>query len=253
MIDGDHNYYTVREELRLIGERAPGAGLPLLLVPRRLLAARPARRLLRRRARYRRRRRHPQAGRDGGLYPGDPGLRRDGLPYPRSAAREGGARQRRADGDRGLRRRPRAACGSSVVPLFFGLGVVWHRDAPWSDAVARDPRPVGPQPAARSDSRRTGCTTSRRRTPRRPGWSGTARARRRCCGGCWIRARSAWPSDCRDCGCRLGIAPELVGGLQGRDPARPAGLAWPRRRLRSALSCRSGSVSRQPRVVGHRR
>ena len=31
VIDGDHNYFTVREELRLIGERAPGAELPLLL------------------------------------------------------------------------------------------------------------------------------------------------------------------------------------------------------------------------------
>ena len=31
VIDGDHNYYTVSEELRLIGERAPGADLPLLL------------------------------------------------------------------------------------------------------------------------------------------------------------------------------------------------------------------------------
>ena len=31
IIDGDHNYFTVREELRIIGERAPGAALPLLL------------------------------------------------------------------------------------------------------------------------------------------------------------------------------------------------------------------------------
>ncbi len=31
IIDGDHNYYTVREELRLIAERAAGAELPLLL------------------------------------------------------------------------------------------------------------------------------------------------------------------------------------------------------------------------------
>ena len=31
IIDGDHNYFTVSEELRLIGERAPGAELPLLL------------------------------------------------------------------------------------------------------------------------------------------------------------------------------------------------------------------------------
>ena len=31
IIDGDHNYYTVSEELRLIGERAQGSDLPLLL------------------------------------------------------------------------------------------------------------------------------------------------------------------------------------------------------------------------------
>jgi sugar (pentulose or hexulose) kinase len=24
----------------------------------------------------------------------------------------------------------------AIVPAFFGLGVVWHRDAPWADAVA---------------------------------------------------------------------------------------------------------------------
>ena len=40
MIDGDHNYFTVREELRLIGERAPGAELPLLLFHDVVLAAR---------------------------------------------------------------------------------------------------------------------------------------------------------------------------------------------------------------------
>ena len=31
VIDGDHNYFTVSEELRLVGERAAGAELPLLL------------------------------------------------------------------------------------------------------------------------------------------------------------------------------------------------------------------------------
>ena len=31
VIDGDHNYWTVSEELRLLSERAPGAELPLLL------------------------------------------------------------------------------------------------------------------------------------------------------------------------------------------------------------------------------
>jgi methyltransferase family protein len=134
VIDGDHNYWTVREELRLIGERAPGAALPLLLFHdvcwphgRRddyfdAEAIPPGAR-------------HPQAGGDGGLFPGDPGLRRDGLPYPRSAAREGGPRNGVltaiedfvADRE-GLR--------LAVVPVFFGLGLVWHRDAPWADAVA---------------------------------------------------------------------------------------------------------------------
>ena len=135
VIDGDHNYYTVREELRLIGERAPGAGLPLLLfhdvcwphgrrddyfdagaIPP------PAR--------------HPQAGGAGGLYPGDPGLRRDGLPYPRSAAREGGDRNGVLTAIEDFVA-DRDGVHLVVVPAFFGLGVVWHREAPWADAVAR--------------------------------------------------------------------------------------------------------------------
>ena len=47
IIDGDHNYFTVSEELRLIGERAPGADAAAAALPRRLLAARAPRRLLR--------------------------------------------------------------------------------------------------------------------------------------------------------------------------------------------------------------
>ena len=134
VVDGDHNYWTVREELRLIGERAAGAALPLLLFHdvgwphgRRddyfdAQAIPPEAR-------------HPPAGDDGGLFPGDPGLRRDGLPYPRSAAREGGpgngvltAIEDFVAGREDLR--------LAIVPVFFGLGVLWHRDAPWSDAVA---------------------------------------------------------------------------------------------------------------------
>jgi hypothetical protein len=135
VIDGDHNYFTVREELRLIGERAPGAALPLLLFHdvcwphgRRddyhdAGAIPPEAR-------------HPAADANGGLFPGDPGLRTGGgLPYPRSAAHEGGPRNGVltaiedfvTDGER-LR--------LVVVPVFFGFGVVWHLDAPWSDALA---------------------------------------------------------------------------------------------------------------------
>jgi hypothetical protein len=133
VIDGDHNYYTVSEELRIIGERAPGADLPLLLfhdvcwphgrrddyfapegVPEE----------------------HRQPVREGGrLYPGVPGLRSGGLPYRWPAEREGGPRngvltavEDFVEARDGLR--------LAIVPAFFGLGVVWHRDAPWSDAVA---------------------------------------------------------------------------------------------------------------------
>ena len=135
IIDGDHNYFTVSEELRIIGERAPGAELPLLLfhdvcwphgrrddyfdpelIPERY--------------------RQPVAGGAGGIVPGDPGLRPGGLPYPRSAAREGGP-------DNGVLTaieafvagRPRVRL--VVVPVFFGLGVAWHEDAPWSGELAR--------------------------------------------------------------------------------------------------------------------
>jgi Methyltransferase domain len=131
VIDGDHNYYTVAEELRLIGERAPGAELPLLLFhdvgwphgrrddyfdPETIPEPKPL------------------AGGEG-LFPGDPGTRPGGLPYPRSAAQEGGP------GNGVLTAIEDFAAGRdrvrlAVVPVFFGLGVLWHLDAPWSDAVA---------------------------------------------------------------------------------------------------------------------
>ena len=89
VIDGDHNYHTVSEELRRIGERGPGAELPLLLFH-------DVRWPHGRRddyfdvAQITAEARHPTAGPGLGLYPGDPGVRLGGLPYPRSAAHEGG-------------------------------------------------------------------------------------------------------------------------------------------------------------------
>jgi Methyltransferase domain len=134
VIDGDHNYFTVSEELRLIGERAPGAGLPLLLFhdvcwpharrddyfdPDQIPPER----------------RHPIAGSSGGIYPGDPGLRHGGLPYPQSAAREGGE----ANGVLSAVEdfvSSREDVRLAVVPAFFGFGVAWHVDKPWAAAVA---------------------------------------------------------------------------------------------------------------------
>jgi Methyltransferase domain len=134
IIDGDHNYYTVSEELRLIGERADGADLPLLLFhdvcwPHGRRDDYFAPELIP--EEYR----HPIAGNGGGIAPGDPGLRHGGLPYARSAAREGGRRngvltavEDFVAGRENLR--------LVVVPAFFGFGVVWHLHAPWAGDLA---------------------------------------------------------------------------------------------------------------------
>ena len=135
IIDGDHNYYTVGEELRLLAERAPGSDLPLLLFhdvcwphgrrddyfdPEQIPAP------------YR----QPVVGEGAGIAPWDPGVSPDGLPYPRSAAREGGEHNgvlTAVDDFVASNDSLRLA----VVPAFFGFGAVWHRDAPWAERVAQ--------------------------------------------------------------------------------------------------------------------
>jgi Methyltransferase domain len=133
IIDGDHNYYTVSEELRMIGERASGGRLPLLLFH-------DVRWPHGRRDDYFAPDRIPESHRQpiaegGGLFPGVSGVRPGGLPFRGSAAREGGARNGvlTAVEDFVAQREDVAL---AIVPVFFGLGVVWHRDAPWSDDVA---------------------------------------------------------------------------------------------------------------------
>ena len=144
IVDGDHNYYTVAQELRLIAERAAEAELPLLILhdvgwphARRddYFAAEQVP------EEYR----QPVAGDGGGLYPGEPGLRAGGLPYPRSAAREGGARngvltavEDFVAGDPRLR--------LALVPAFFGFGVVWHADALYAQDLARILGPLDRNP-----------------------------------------------------------------------------------------------------------
>ena len=133
ILDGDHNYYTLSEELRLIEERAPGAELPLLILHD---VGWP----LARRDQYHAPERIPEEhrqplARDVYLTPDESGLADGGLPFVCVAAHEGGPRNGILTavedfiGDReGLR--------LAIIPAFFGIGVLWHRDAPWSDAVA---------------------------------------------------------------------------------------------------------------------
>jgi hypothetical protein len=134
IIDGDHNYWTVFEELRLIGERAEGASLPLLLFhdvcwPHGRRDDYFAPELIPEEYRQ------PLIPEGEGIFPGDPGSRRGGLPYPRSAAREGGARNGVLTAVEDFVA-SRESLRLVVVPAFFGFGAVWHTDAPWAAEVA---------------------------------------------------------------------------------------------------------------------
>jgi hypothetical protein len=135
ILDGDHNYYTVSGELRIIADRAAEEGrrLPLLLLhdvgwphgrrddyyaPEQIPA----------------RHRHPIVP-EGCLYPGDPGTRSGAVPYHHPAAREGGP------GNGVLTAvedfvSDREELHLAVVPTFFGIGLVWDRTMPAAGALA---------------------------------------------------------------------------------------------------------------------
>ncbi len=134
VLDGDHNYYAVSQELRIVAERAGDAPLPLLIFHD--VGWPHARRDLYYDlddipAGYR----HP-ARQGGGLFPGEAGIREGGLPMPgASAEQEGGPRngvltaiEDFVTEHEGLR--------LAVIPAFFGVGVVWSLSAPYADALA---------------------------------------------------------------------------------------------------------------------
>jgi hypothetical protein len=134
IVDGDHNYYTLSEELRIIGERVPVEKIPLMMfhdvgwpharrdtyyVPERIPEEH----------------RQPLAH-EVYLSPTEPGISEDGgLPYVWAAEREGGpgngtltALEDFVNSREGLR--------LATVPAFFGFGVLWPTSAPWASAVA---------------------------------------------------------------------------------------------------------------------
>jgi Methyltransferase domain len=133
IIDGDHNYYTVHEELRLIGNKANDAELPLLLLhdvcwPHARRDSYFAPELI------------PEEHRNpmvqgAGLFPGEPGLKSGGLPFTWAAEEEGGPANGVLTAIEDFVAE-RDGLQLAIVPAFFGLGVVWHREAPWSEAVA---------------------------------------------------------------------------------------------------------------------
>jgi precorrin-6B methylase 2 len=141
IIDGDHNYYTVTGELQRIHRRGPDVVIPLVMLHD---VGWP----LARRDSYHDPDRIPDEYRqplapDRGLSP-EPNFAAD-RPFAHTAEREGGPRNGGLTAVEdfiaehgGLR--------FAVVPAFFGLGVLWPRDAPWAAAVSKIVGPLDRHP-----------------------------------------------------------------------------------------------------------
>jgi hypothetical protein len=133
ILDGDHNYYTVSEELRLIDEAAQGRSFPLVMFhdvgwphARRDAYYAPDR--------IPEEHRQPLAH-EVALAPGEPGVAEIGIRYEWVAEREGGPRNGVLTAIEDFLS-DREGLRLAIVPAFFGFGVLWRRDAPWADAVA---------------------------------------------------------------------------------------------------------------------
>jgi hypothetical protein len=133
VIDGDHNYFTVSEELRVIDKQAGAGELPLLIfhdvgwpharrdsyyAPERIPAE------------------HRTTMVEGvGVFPGRPGVTEGALPYKWAAAMEGGPGNGVLTAiEDFLADRP--GFHLAIVPVFFGLGVVWSLDASYAKPLA---------------------------------------------------------------------------------------------------------------------
>jgi hypothetical protein len=133
VLDGDHNYYTLSNELRLIAERAPEGRMPLLVfhdvcwpLARRDQYAAPDR--------IPAEHRHPY-GEDIKLVPGNPGTTERGLPFEWGALEEGGPGNGVMTAIEDFMAE-REGLRLAVIPIFFGCGLLWSEDAPWSEEVA---------------------------------------------------------------------------------------------------------------------
>jgi hypothetical protein len=143
VIDGDHNYHTVSEELKLIEQRSGDAAMPLLIFhdvcwPHA------------RRDSYYAPERVPDEFRSTiaegvGIVPGDPGTRYGGLPSMYVQEQEGGERNGVLTAIEDFLT-GRGDLELAILPMFFGLGVCWPRDAPWADAVRSLTAPLDRNP-----------------------------------------------------------------------------------------------------------
>lgn len=136
IIDGDHNCYTVQSELETI-QRHRGAA-PWLVFEHDVLWPWGWRDLYYDPAQVPADRRHPHSY-AGGVTLDDPGVVPWGFGNPKFfavAEREGGADNGvRAGIENFLAGHPELAF--EVVPAIFGLGIIYSRNAPWAENLAR--------------------------------------------------------------------------------------------------------------------
>lgn len=133
VIDGDHNYFTLSEELRLIEERSSGGDRPLVMFhdmgwphARRDTYYAPER--------IPEEHRQPVV-RNTTVAPGVAGVTEGGLPFEAAAREEGGERNGTLTAVEDFIAE-REGFRLAVVPAFFGFGALWHEDCAWTPAVA---------------------------------------------------------------------------------------------------------------------
>jgi hypothetical protein len=133
ILDGDHNYWTLSVELRAIADGSEGASLPLLILhdigwphSRRDTYYAPDR--------VPEEHRQPLA-QDALVTPGNPGTASEGIRFEWAAKREGGPGNGILTAVEDFVAE-RSGLRLAVVPAFFGLGVLWAEDAPWTQGVA---------------------------------------------------------------------------------------------------------------------
>jgi hypothetical protein len=143
IIDGDHNYFTLTGELDKIAEMADDQQLPLILFhdvcwphERRDTYYAPERVPESER---------PPIAKDCTIAPGNPGLSDGGLPYEYAAAHEGGPKNGVLTAIEDFMAR-RGGLRLAVVPVFFGMGVLWEESAPYADEVAASIAPYDRNP-----------------------------------------------------------------------------------------------------------
>jgi hypothetical protein len=133
IIDGDHNYFTLSEELRLIAELGGEGPFPLLMFHD--VCWPHARRDTYYDADRIPEDKRPPVGKDVGLVPGDAGVDPSGLPYPWAALREGGPGNGTVTAIEDFMEL-REGLRLAIVPAFFGFGVLWPDEIQGSERLA---------------------------------------------------------------------------------------------------------------------